>query len=452
LNANKHKSENVLWLYSRYTIKHTISSYIYIALLFYVFGKGASLLVSKRSVVVSAFTEEAKLKRRIRAHLRKLGFVNAGDGSLRPPSTSKDTIRALHKEQRKSVLREQQDFVRFALPKLSIHFANGAEVDPVKVAPRIELISAGTWQSELFRLASLSWSVPVSAGFGRRLRYLVWDDHNGKLIGILALGDPVFNLRVRDQRIGWNAADRGKRLVNILDAYVLGAVPPYSFLLGGKLVACLVRTKEVRDDFDKKYRDTRGIISKRKKVARLIMVTTSSSLGKSSIYNRLKLDGQPYLQPIGYTQGFGHFHIPDTLFAELRNYLRKKKHKYVDGHTFGKGPNWRLRTIRAAFDILGFKADLLKHGIGREVFACDIASNAEKILADKVQRASYRNLKTVAEVGALARDRWLVPRAATRPDYRSWTREALADLVTLQRTGSDSPISDPPPVFLLRES
>jgi hypothetical protein len=407
--------------------------------------------VSKRSIVVSAFTEEAKLKRRVRAHLRKLGFVNAGGGSLRPPSTSKETIRALHHEQRKAIFREQRDFVRSALPKLRIHFANGAEIDPAKVAPRIELISAGTWQSELFRLASLSWSVPVSAGFGRRLRYLVWDDHNGKLIGIMALGDPVFNLRVRDQRIGWNAKDRGKRLVNILDAYVLGAVPPYSFLLGGKLVACLVRTKEVRDDFDEKYSDTRGIISRRKKAARLVMVTTSSSLGRSSIYNRLKLDGQPYLQPIGYTQGFGHFHIPDTLFGELRDYLRKKRHKYVDGHTFGKGPNWRLRTIRAAFDILGFKADLLKHGIGREVFACDIASNAKKILVGKVQRATYRNLKTVAEVGALARDRWLVPRAASRPDYQSWTREALADLITVQRTRSDIFVSDPSPILLQRK-
>ena len=407
--------------------------------------------VPKKSVVVSAFSDEAKLKRRVRAHLRKLGFVNAGGGSLKPPSTSKETIRTLHYEQRKAILREQREFIRSAVPKLGKHFANGAEIDPAKVAPRIELISAGTWQSDLFRLASLSWSVPVSAGFGRRLRYLVWDDHNGKLIGIMALGDPVFNLRVRDQRIGWNAKDRGKRLVNILDAYVLGAVPPYSFLLGGKLVACLVRTKEVRDDFDDKYSDTRGIISKRKKAARLVMVTTSSSLGKSSIYNRLKLDGQLYLQPIGYTQGYGHFHIPDTLFAELRDYLRKKRHKYVDGHSFGKGPNWRLRTIRAAFDSLGFKADLLKHGIGREVFACDIASNAGKVLAGKVQRASYRNLKTVAEVGAFARDRWLVPRAASRPDYQSWTREALVDLVTFQRTRTHISVSDPAPLSLQRE-
>jgi hypothetical protein len=79
-------------------------------------------------------------------------------------------------------------------------------------------------------------------------------------------------------------------------------------------------------------------------------------LGRSSVYNRLKLGKQEYFRSIGFTQGWGHFRVPDTLFAELRDYLRKRKHKYVDGHRFGEGPNWRLRTIRAAFDALGFKA------------------------------------------------------------------------------------------------
>jgi hypothetical protein len=68
------------------------------------------------------------------------------------------------------------------------------------------------------RLASLTWAVPVSNGFGRRLRYLVWDRNNNKLIGLIAIGDPVFNLSVRDKLIGWTVKDRGERLVNILDA------------------------------------------------------------------------------------------------------------------------------------------------------------------------------------------------------------------------------------------
>jgi hypothetical protein len=304
-----------------------------------------------------------------------------------------------------------------------VHFASGSDIDPERVTPRLELINAETWQSDLFRLATLSWSVPVSAGFGRRMRYLVWDDYTAKLMGVIALGDPVFNLKARDQKIGWDVEDRAERLVNVMDAYVLGALPPYNQLLGGKLISCLIRTREVRDDFAEKYAESRGIISRKRKKAQLVMVTTSSSLGRSSIYNRLKLGGLEYFSPVGFTGGWGHFHVPDTLFASLRDYLRDADHKYVDGHEFGDGPNWRLRTIRAAFDALGFDADMLRHGIEREVFICNLAINTSKVLRGESTKALYRGLKTVTEVGALARDRWMVARAERVPAYREWKVE-----------------------------
>jgi len=389
--------------------------------------------VKKKTTVIAAFTPEAILKRKIRAHLRKLGFHKGKNGALRPPSSSKDSVRALHAEQRKALLKAERDFVQRVFPKLKHCLAEGCDIDPARVTAELELIEARTWQSDLFRLASLSWSVPVSAGFGRRLRYLVWDRHNNKLMGIIALGDPVFNLRARDDTIGWDVRARGQRLVNVLDAYVLGAVPPYSMILGGKLISCLVRSREVRDDFARRYGDTRGIISGKRKGAQLAVVTTSSSLGRSSVYNRLKLGTQTYFRSIGYTQGWGHFHVPDTLFGELRDYLRKQDHKYVDGHKFGQGPNWRLRTIRAAFDALEFKADLLKHGIGREVFMCDLAGNAGKVLRGEVRKANYCGLQAVSEIGALARERWLVPRAERRPEYRDWTHEQFFSLVRLHR-------------------
>lgn len=394
--------------------------------------------MKRKSAVVSAFTPEAILKRKIRTHLRKLGFQKGPGGTLVPPSTAKESVRALHYEQRRAGLKEQREFVQRVLPELQHYFAEGGEVDPSRVEPVLELIKAATWQSDLFRLASLSWSVPVSAGYGRRLRYLVWDKSNGKLIGIIALGDPVFNLKARDDLIGWNVKDREKRLVNVLDAYVLGAVPPYNMLLGGKLIACLVRSREVRDDFARKYGGTRGVISRKKKGAQLAIVTTSSSLGRSSVYNRLKLGQETYMRSIGFTQGWGHFHVPDTLFAELRDYLRKRKHKYVDGHRFGEGPNWRLRTIRAAFDALAFKADLLRHGIGREIFICEVARNARKILRGEAVKANYRGLKTVSEIGEFARARWIVPRAERRPDYKSWKREQIRSLVLVTRVRDEA--------------
>jgi len=270
----------------------------------------------------------------------------------------------------------------------------------------------------------------VSNGFGRRLRYLVWDDHNGKLIGLFAIGDPVFNLSVRDKLIGWDLEERTSRLVNIMDAYVLGTIPPYNALLGGKMVACLVRSRDVYNDFRKAYGGTMGIISEEEKKARLLVVTTSSSMGRSSIYNRLKLDGVEYFKSIGYTGGWGHFHIPDNLFLELRDYLRRVGHKYADQHRFGQGPNWRLRTTRAALSALGIRADLLHHGVQREVFISLLAANAFDILKSGEGRANLKTLLTAEEVAALAVERWIIPRSIRMPEYRTWKANEIARLLS----------------------
>ena len=138
-------------------------------------------------------------------------------------------------------IRANRDFITNKGEKLIGCFASGDDIDPNKISPVLERVSAGTREGDLFRLASLTWSVPVSNGFGRRLRYLVWDEYNDKLMGLIAIGDPVFNLSARDKLIGWNSHDRSARLVNIMDAYVLGSLPPYNQLLGGKLIACLLR-------------------------------------------------------------------------------------------------------------------------------------------------------------------------------------------------------------------
>jgi len=335
--------------------------------------------------------------------------------------------------QRNNKLKQNKEFIEEQWPLLQKHFASGSEIDPGNIKPELELVRSNSWQANLFRLAALTWAVPVSNGFGRRLRYLVWDRHNNKLIGLIAIGDPVFNLTVRDQHIGWDVKARTERLVNILDAYVLGAIPPYNMLLGGKLVASLIRSRDIYNDFTKHYGNLEGIISKKEKRARLLVVTTSSSLGRSSVYNRLKLGEQQYFIDIGFTRGWGHFHIPDTLFIEMRNYLRKLKHKYADKHRFGQGPNWRLRTVRAALTALGFKDDLLKHGIQREVFFCELAKNARGILRTGKGRPNIKSLLTAKEVSELAVKRWMVPRAERRPEYKLWQAASIADLFAEKR-------------------
>jgi hypothetical protein len=393
--------------------------------------------------VVSVSSREATLKRKIRRHLSELGFARSEDGSLQADGNTKDAIRALHRSQREDLIELSQGFLISRSPKLLTYFASGSEIDPAKICPVLERIYAHTWQGDLFRLASLTWSVPVSNGFGRRLRYLVWDQQNDKLMGIIAIGDPVFNLSVRDKLICWNSRDRGKRLVNMMDAYVLGSVPPYNALLGGKLIACLLRSRDIYNDFARTYGGTTGIISGQKKKARLLAVTTSSSMGRSSVYNRLRLDGIQYLKQIGYTSGWGHFHIHDKLYEELRDYLRVIGHHYADSHGYGEGPNWRFRTTRTALEALGFKDDMLRHGIRREVFLCELAANATALLRTGKGRPDLSSLLNARDVARLAIERWILPRAASRREYRYWKAEKLMQLLAkdqktpprLRRTG-----------------
>ncbi|MBD1385895.1 DUF4338 domain-containing protein [Mucilaginibacter rigui] len=379
--------------------------------------------------IIEALTAKSRLKRKIRQHLKKLGFEKTHDGNLALPSSDKQIIRNLHSAQRIERIKANKAFIDENLSGLIQYFANGDEVVPELISPVLIRVRGNGWEAKLFRLASLTWSVPVSNGFGRRLRYLVWDRNNEKLIGLIAIGDPVFNLSVRDNFIGWTAKDRGQRLVNILDAYVLGAIPPYNLLLGGKLIASLLRTKELYDDFKSEYGNSKGIISGEEKGARLLAVTTSSSMGKSSVYNRIKLEGREYLKPIGYTKGWGHFHIPENIFSDMREYLRAIGHSYADLHQFGDGPNWRLRTARAALDALGFREDLLKHGVGREVFICPLAENAIEILRSGKGKPNIKSLLTVNEVAAQAVKRWVIPRAISRPEYKLWKVSSIKDLI-----------------------
>ena len=117
--------------------------------------------------VARAFTPEAKLKRKIRSHFTRLGFAKAHDGTLERSETGKESIRQLHRFQRDERVQSAAHLVKEFLPKALTNFANGSEIDPAKIRLSLRRIQADTFESDLFRTASLTWSVPVSNGYGR---------------------------------------------------------------------------------------------------------------------------------------------------------------------------------------------------------------------------------------------------------------------------------------------
>lgn len=372
----------------------------------------------------------------ILVHLESLGLSQSGNGhrpdiSLAP---GKAAIRAMHSPHRDERVARIRKALKGKEDSLLRRFALGPSLRPSKIRPVLVAVPGDGPDADLFRFATLLWSVPVSSGFGRRLRFLVLDESNEKLIGVIGLTDPVFNLGVRDRWIGWDVEGRKERLVNVMDAFVLGAVPPYSSLLGGKLIASLVASQEVGDAFDAKYGTRPGVISQRAKNPRLVLVTVTSALGRSSVYNRLRLHASPTPKPhdrplmeaisLGETLGYGHFHLTDALFNRIRDLLREGNHAYADGNRFGEGPNWRMRVVRAGLEELGLDPGKLRHGVAREVLAVPRASNAVAFLAgtDPVPKMTT---PTAQRLGTAARRRWIVPRSKRRDDYRNVTLEDL---------------------------
>jgi hypothetical protein len=365
------------------------------------------------------------LREDIERHIRSLALPTSPSSGQH---LNKDRIRLSHAFQRDEVARRGYPRLAKRWTELLDHFADGREVEPTRIEPTLIKVSADTLESDLFRMATLLWSVPVSNGYGRRLRYLVVDKFNGKLIGIFALGDPVFNLRSRDDWIGWTPDARRSRLVNVMDAYVVGAVPPYSALLGGKLVVSLIGSREVSTDFRERYGTSRGIISDIAKDAKLALVTVTSALGRSSIYNRLRLkdpidEGRSLvaLELLGRTRGYGHFQLSDELFERLREVVRAIGHRYANGHKYGNGPNWRMRLIRVGLAEIGLDPELLHHGISREIYALELSDDARAYLRGDIDELAIAR-PTVREIAEAARKRWIVPRSERMPEFRDIDR------------------------------
>jgi hypothetical protein len=362
-----------------------------------------------------------QLRDRVLDELAAAGFV-IQDGLLAlPPGEAKDVARQLHLPQRRAALEAAREFIIGREADLLDYFAAGRDIDPGSIQPEVRPVSRER-DADLFRFASLHWSVPVSQGYGRRNRFLIWDKFNGKLIGIFALADPVFNLSARDQMIGWDQQQRQQRLYNVFDAFVLGAVEPYRQLLGGKLAALCTVSDEVITYLEARYADATTVILGKNKPSRPVLITTTSALGRSSVYNRIAIGGELVFQPAGYTEGFGHFQFSDALFRDLASYTtapdQQRKNEY------GQGPNWKIRVLRTALEQIGLPGDLLKHGIRREVYLAPVARNWAEFLRGQTDTIEPSR-RMLTDLASYFKQRWAIPRAARNPQYKDWDQDDM---------------------------
>jgi len=367
--------------------------------------------------------KRAKLRELIEDSLRRQGFRIRDGQIVLSKKVTKDKLRRLHRFSVQHRIEAARARLGPYEDRLLTRIASGSEVEPAKVAPRLIEVLPDSENELLFRYASLHWSIPTSSGYGRRLRFLVEDAHNGKLIGLIGLCDPVFSVAARDAWIGWDINARKARLRNVMEAFILGAVPPYSMLLGGKLVAMLCASDEVRRAFQRKYGEGKSLITGTAADGRLALITTTSALGRSSIYNRLRYHDRLLMLSVGYTSGWGEFQFSNGVYSQLRDYAEKYCDKTAKHESWGTGFRNRREVVRRVLAHVGLSSNLMNHGIRRELFVMPLAKNTREFLRGEHQRLLWFH-QSVEELAAFFRDRWLIPRAERNAEYRRFQAES----------------------------
>jgi len=370
-------------------------------------------------------TKKEDLRQKIVASLISQGFRVECERIFLPGLIDKSDLRRVHETAVGHRMVRSADGLKRKQARLLERIANGADVDPLLIAPRLVEVLPDTEDELLFRFASLHWSIPVSSGYGRRLRYLVTDDQNDALMGIIGICDPVFALKRRDLWIGWSRNDARERLHLVADAFVLGATPPYAQLLCGKLVALLTTSDEVWERFEEKYRDSSALISRRKLSGQTVLLTTTSALGRSSIYNRLSYRDRKAFESVGFTKGSGDFHFANGLYDEIRTYALNTCEPTAKNSSWGSGFRNRREVVRKALGTLGLPLDWQYHGVEREVFVAPLVSNAREILRGE-QTEPSRQSRTAQEVASWFRERWLLPRAQWDKRYLAFRKDSYA--------------------------
>jgi hypothetical protein len=202
-------------------------------------------------------------------------------------------------------------------------------------------------------------------------------------------------------------------------------VAPYNQLLGGKLVALLMASQEVRDAYRTRYAVQVSIISSQMagraiyRPAELKVLTTTSLYGNgSSQYNRLRvraseftnLDHDIEWHELAKTAGYGTVHLGPTTVRVLREVSERMYRARRINHRFGEGASPRLRQIREAVEALGIDASaVLHHATPRIFYGCELHPGAISELVGLYPVTENRG-HSAGVIASLWRQRWLQKR------------------------------------------
>lgn len=232
--------------------------------------------------------------------------------------------------------------------------------------PIVEISEDTTEWTDIRRLIH---TMDFTANPGRNVKVFIKDRNTGKVLGLISLGSDITSLGVRDEYIGWTKEDKftNGKLNNTTIATTIVSTQPLGYnFLGGKLIACLTTSPEIREHWKQKYDNV------------LVGVGTTSLYGIHSIYN-----GIPHFKTLGESKGMISIKPDDKYYDVWHQYIKVKYPEKYEKAINSTGP--KQNVLNMIFREIGINTSHYNHGFKRGVFFSQMYENGNQFLCSKIQ-------------------------------------------------------------------
>jgi hypothetical protein len=224
-----------------------------------------------------------------------------------------------------------------------------------------------------------------TANPGRNVKINVKDRVSGKLLGQISLASDVTAMGVRDNFIGWTKDNKfvDGKLNNTTIASTIVCTQPLGYnFLGGKLIAMMTTTPEVRAYWNSKYKNV------------LIAVGTTSLYGIHSQYN-----GIPLFKTLGESAGKISLKPDDKFYDPWHQWIKEHHAEWYseniteerarNGANMGYDRNGPVSGIKQKilgkiFKECGIKGTEYHHGFKRGVYMAMMYENGCEFLRNEI--------------------------------------------------------------------
>jgi hypothetical protein len=227
------------------------------------------------------------------------------------------------------------------------------------------------WETYRFFLSSGEYNdVPA-----RIIKMLIRDARTKLILGIASIASDIPNLSSRDNHIGWTKGDKYQRhrLNNVAIASTIVPTQPFGYhFFGGKLIASLMASKKISDEWEVRYGNP------------LVGITTTSLYGG----NKSQYDDARGWERCGLSKGI----VPITPDKEIDDKWRKwikaaQKEKYdeiTDKEERNTGVTGKIRNL--IYKTVDIPKALRIHGHERGVYWSSLYENTKEFLCGRIER------------------------------------------------------------------